>query len=297
MEKVKRKSNTPWLFIALCVLPAFLLTAYFIIWPAIQVLRLSFTDASVLNIGQAEFVGLQNYKDMFEDKHFYQALSNTGKLLLVAPVFTIFFALLLAFTVTQSGLKERGLYRTVFFFPSIVSMTVIGIVWSFIFHPTMGILNYILVGMGFTGFEAFPWTANSATVIWTIAVAYIWQSAGYFMVMHIAAIDSISESVYEAATIDGAGAVTKLFRITLPLIKNIVGITFIFALSGVLDNSFTLSQIMAPRGKGEVLLTYIYTQGFRNSQYGYAMAITAFTLAMAIALSILSRVITDRQEG
>lgn len=297
MGNRKKKSKTPWAFIAACVVPALLLTLYFIVWPAVQVLRLSFTDASVLGIANAEFVGFENYIDMFGDKLFYEALANTGKLLLIAPVLTIVFALLLAFMVTQTKLKERGLYRTVFFFPSIVSMTVIGIVWSFIFHPTMGILNHMLSAMGIEYFEAFPWTADSRTAIWTIAIAYIWQSAGYFMVMHIAAIDGISESVYEAATIDGAGAITKLVRITLPLIKNIVGITFIFALSGVLDNSFTLSQIMTPRGKGEVLLTYIYTQGFRNAQYGYAMAITAFTLVLAIGLSVLSRKLTDQNKG
>lgn len=297
MRNLKKKSKTPRGFIAFCVLPALLLTVYFIIWPAIQVLRLSFTDASVLGIANAEFVGVQNYVDMFSDRRFHEALGNTAKLLVIAPVLTIVFALLLAFMVTQTKLKERGLYRTVFFFPSIVSMTVIGIVWSFIFHPTMGVLNHLLVGMGFENLEAFPWTADSKTAIWTIAVAYIWQSAGYFMVMHIAAIDGISESVYEAATIDGAGAFTKLTRITLPLIRNIVGITFIFALSGVLDNSFTLSQIMTPKGKGEVLLTYIYTQGFRNAQYGYAMAITAFTLLVAIGLSALSRMVTNKNEG
>lgn len=295
MQKRKQATKIPRLFIALCALPAFLLAAYFIIWPAIQVLRYSFTNTSLL-AQNVRFVGLQNYIDMFGDARFYDALWNTLKLMLVAPVVTIAFALLLAFMITQSRLRERGFYRTVFFFPSIVSMTVIGIVWSFIFHPNMGILNKILVGIGLEQFEYFPWTADSSTAIWTIAAAFIWQSTGYFMVMHVAAIDGISHEVYEAATIDGAGPAVKLFRITLPLIKDIVGITFIFALSGILDNSFALSQVMTPRGKGEVLLTYIYTQGFQNAQYGYAMAITAFTLVIAIGFSALSRFVTNRQE-
>jgi len=244
----------------------------------------------------AEFIGLKNYSDMFGDRRFIEALNNTGRLLLVAPVITIVFALILAVMVTQSKLKERNFYRTVFFFPSIVSMTVIGIVWSFIFHPRMGLLNVLLVGLGFEQFEHFPWVADPTTAIWTVAVAFIWQSAGYFMVMHIAAIDGVSADVYEAATIDGAGPIRKLVSITLPLIKNIVGITFIFAISGILDNSFALSRVMTPKGRADVLLTYIYTQGFENARYGYAMAITAFTLILAIGLAAISRLVTGSKE-
>jgi len=297
MKRTRLAVEPPLLFVLACLLPACLLTFYFIIWPAVQVLWLSFTKTSVLGMARSTFIGINNYISMFLDKRFIEAMQNTFLLLLVAPIITIFFALLLAFALTQGPMQERNrnFFRTIFFFPSIISMAVIGIVWSFIFHPNMGILNNVLTGLGFKSFEGFPWTADARTTIWTIAVAFIWQSAGYFMVMHIAAIDSISDSVYEAATIDGAGPVQKLFLITLPLIKDIIGITFIFALSGILDNSFAFSNIMTPRGKGDVLLTYIYTQGFVNAQYGYAMAITAFTLVIAITLSALSRFITDRQ--
>jgi N-acetylglucosamine transport system permease protein len=116
---------------------------------------------------------------------------------------------------------------------------------------------------------------------------------------NIAAIDSIPAEIYEAATIDGAGPVHKLFRITLPMITNIVGITFVFSVSGILDSSFTFSSIMTnggPNGASTVLLSYIYNQGIRNGEYGYGMAITAFTLTLAISLSAFSRYITNRQE-
>ncbi|MCL1820509.1 MAG: sugar ABC transporter permease [Oscillospiraceae bacterium] len=287
------------MFIAVCTLPAFLLAAYFIIWPAVQVLYQSFTNSTVLGLREPEFVGMKNFVNMFGDKNFMTAFWNTAKLVLAAPFFTVVFALILAFMVTQSKLKERGLYRTVFFFPSIVSITVIGIVWSFIFHPTRGVLNKLLALVGQTSFEeqGFAWLVDPNTAIWAIAVAFIWQSAGYFMVMHIAAIDGVADEIFEAATIDGAGQVRKLLSITLPLIKDIVGITFIFSLSGILDSSFTLSRVMTPRGQAEVLLSYSYTQGFTNAQYGYAMAITAFTLIIAIGLAALSRFVTSRQEG
>ena len=178
MQKTIR-TKKPWLFIALCSMPAFLLMAYFILWPAVQVLYLSFTNASVLTIKEgADFVGMKNFTTMFGDRRFIEAFQNTLRLLVVAPIVTIAISLLLAFMVTQSKLKERGVYRTVFFFPSIVSMTIIGIVWSFIFHPRMGVLNKILVWIGLEKFDSFPWTADPDTAIWTIAIAFIWQSAG-----------------------------------------------------------------------------------------------------------------------
>ena len=102
---IRRK---PWLFIAICVLPAFLLTVYFIIWPTVQVLWLSFTNVTSLGFSSAKFIGLENYEYMIGDRHFIRALENTLRLLAIAPAITIFFALVLAFMVTQSKLKERS---------------------------------------------------------------------------------------------------------------------------------------------------------------------------------------------
>jgi len=278
-------------------MPALILTGYFLIWPAIQVFRLSLTNASMLTFLDPNYVGFFNYEYMLGDRRFLQAFQNTIKLLMVVPAITVFIALFLAFTVTQSRLKERSFYRTVFFFPSIVSMVVIGIIWSWVFHPNLGILNTLLEAMGL-GALAQPWVGQSNTALWTIAVAMIWQSAGYFMVMHIAAIDGISNEIYEAATIDGAGATRKLFGITLPLVKDIVGITFVFAISGTLNGSFVLASVMTgggPNGASTVLLYYVYTQGWERGNFGYAMAIAAITLMMAIGLSVTGRLLSSRQ--
>jgi len=298
MIMTRKTFRTPWLFISICTLPALMLTIYFLVWPAVQVFWLSLTNASILGFADAEFVGLENYRYMFGDRRFIQAMENTFKLLAVAPAVTVFCALILAFAVTQSKLRERSFYRTVFFFPAIVSMTVIGIVWSFVFHPNMGILNTFLGALGFESLAQTPWVGQRSTALWTIAAAVIWQAAGYFMVMHIAAIDGIPTEIYEAATIDGAGPVRKLVSITLPLIKDIIGITFVFAVSGTLNSSFVLASIMTgggPNGASSVLLFYIYEQGMKGGSFGYSMAIAAFTLCLAVALSAASRMLTARE--
>lgn len=297
-HRQKKAQSLPVLFICISVLPAVILTLMFTIWPTVQALYLSFTNATSLGLNN-KFVGLDNYIYMFHDKSFIQALKNTAKLMAVVPVITIFCSLVLAFVLNQCKLKERVLYRTIFYFPNIVSLTVVGIIWSFVFHPNVGIINKILGAVGLESLQR-SWLGDSKTALWCIAFTLLWQAAGYYMVMHIAAMDGISPEIYESATLDGASAWRKLVSITMPLMKDIIGITFVLALSGTINLSFVLSQVMTgggPNGASSVLLQYMYTQGFVNGNFGYAMAITVFTLAISVALSMLSRKLTDASEG
>ena len=297
-NRQKKAQPLPVLFICISVLPAVILTLMFTIWPTVQALYLSFTNATSLGLNN-KFVGLDNYIYMFHDKSFIQALTNTAKLMAVVPVITIFCSLVLAFVLNQCKLKEMVLYRTIFYFPNIVSLTVVGIIWSFVFHPNVGIVNKILGAVGLENLQR-SWLGDSKTALWCIAFTLLWQAAGYYMVMHIAAMDGISPEIYESATLDGASAWRKLVSITMPLMKDIIGITFVLALSGTINLSFVLSQVMTgggPNGASSVLLQYMYTQGFVNGNFGYAMAITVFTLAISVALSMLSRKLTDASEG
>ena len=297
-NRQKKAQPLPILFICISVLPAVILTLMFTIWPTVQALYLSFTNATSLGLNN-KFVGLDNYIYMFHDKSFIQALKNTAKLMAVVPVITIFCSLVLAFVLNQCKLKEMVLYRTIFYFPNIVSLTVVGIIWSFVFHPNVGIVNKILGAVGLESLQR-SWLGDSKTALWCIAFTLLWQAAGYYMVMHIAAMDGISPEIYESATLDGSSAWRKLISITMPLMKDIIGITFVLALSGTINLSFVLSQVMTgggPNGASSVLLQYMYTQGFVNGNFGYAMAITVFTLAISVALSMLSRKLTDASEG
>lgn len=297
-NRQKKAQPLPVLFVCISVLPAVILTLMFTIWPTAQALYLSFTNATSLGLNN-KFVGLDNYIYMFHDKSFIQALINTAKLMAVVPVITIFCSLVLAFVLNQCKLKEMVLYRTIFYFPNIVSLTVVGIIWSFVFHPNVGIVNKILGAVGLESLQR-SWLGDSKTALWCIAFTLLWQAAGYYMVMHIAAMDGISPEIYESATLDGASAWRKLVSITMSLMKDIIGITFVLALSGTINLSFVLSQVMTgggPNGASSVLLQYMYTQGFVNGNFGYAMAITVFTLAISVALSMLSRKLTDASEG
>ena len=294
MRKAARRRRNPAGFICVCVLPALILTLFFTILPTIRACLLSFTNATALSLNP-KFCALENYTYMFRDKSFLQALGNTFKLLAVVP---ITLALILAFVIHQSKLPERGLYRTVLYFPNLVSMTVVGIIWSFVFHPTMGLLTSLMKKVGLGQF-VLPWAGNSRTALWCIAIALVWQATGYYMIMHIAAMDGISPEIYEAATLDGASSTRKFISITIPLMKNIIGITFVLAMSGTLVLSFVLSQVMTgggPNGASTVLLKYMYEQGFVNGNFGYAMAISVFSLAISIVLSLISRRLSGSEE-
>ena len=276
----------PRLFIALCTLPALILTIVFMIVPMVNAIYLSFTSSTALSVGfNSKFVFLDNYKYMFQDKDFLQALFNTLKLMLVIPAVTIFLSLVFAFILTQGQLKEKSFYRTVFFFPSIVSMTVVGIVWSFVFNPTRGILNHMLDLFHLSTWK-HAWLGEGKTALWCIGAALVWQAIGYYMVMHV-------------ASIDGATGVQKFFRITIPLLRRSIGTTYILSLSGTINLSFTLSNVMTgggPNGASSVLLQYMYTQGMRNANFGYAMAIAMFTLILAIVLAMISKKVSSEKE-
>ena len=142
------------------------------------------------------------------------------------------------------------------------------------------------------------WLGDSNTALWCIGVVMIWQAVGYYMIMHIAAIDGISQEIYEAAIIDGAGKVRQLLSITVPLIKNIIGRTFILAISGTLGMSLSLAKVMTgggPNGASSVLTYYMFQQGMMQGNFGYAMAITVFTLIMSLGLSFLTEAITEKE--
>lgn len=287
----------PFLFIGVCIIPTLLLSVVFMIIPTIRAFGLSFTDATAMST-DSKFVFLDNYKYMFTDTAFLQAFGNTLKLMVVVPILTLILSLLFAFLLTQTKLREKELYRVLLFLPSIISLTVVGIVWSFVFNPSMGIFNDMLQKIGL-GSLTRAWLGDEKTALWCVAATLIWQAAGYYMVMYIAGIDGISPEIYESATIDGAGQFRKLISITLPLLKDIIGITFVLALSGTINLSFVVVSVMTnggPAGASSVLLQYMYTQAFGNSNFGYAMAIAIFTLALSFVLSFLSRLITNRSE-
>ena len=295
MKKKSSLKKLPHGFLAFAILPSVILITVFLIIPVCRALAMSLTEVQMLS-QKTTFVGLANFQYMLHDDLFWKTLRNTIKVMIVTPIITISIAVILSFVISQSKLKEKDLYVVLFFLPNTLASAVIAIIWALTYHPTSGILNGFLGAIGLSALQ-HTWLGDAGTALWCIAATIIWSSFGYYLVLEMAGIDGISPEIYESATIDGAGFWDKLFRITIPLIKNVIGITFVMNMSGVLGATYTYSTIMTnggPNYASEVLMKYIYSVGIKEGTMGYASALTVVMLVISIFLSLLSRRLTEK---
>lgn len=298
MRLSKKKKNLPWGFILLSVVPSCVLLVLFVFYPMLKSATLSFQDVGLLSTS-GPWVGLDNYAYLLKDEKFAQALVNTLKIMFVIPVVTILISFTLAVVLHRCKLPEKNLYVTIYFFPYFMSATVVSVVYSGILQPTSnGVLNSILSVLGLESWQR-AWLGDKSTALWCIAAVLILCSIGYYVVLYLSGLDSISPDLYEAAKLDGASVWQQVWNITLPLMKNIIGTTFVLLMSGTIGGSFIYSKIMTnggPNGASNVLLRYIYQQGVMNGNVGYSSAITVFTIVLAVILAVLSRTVTSRSE-
>lgn len=242
------------------------------------------------------FIGLDNFRTLINDPIVWKAMGNNIFFLSVTPVLTMGLSLLFAFLLTRKSFFERSFYRTVFFYPNVLAIVVISILWSFIYNPTFGILNSFLEMIGLDHLTR-AWLGESGTVLWALALPMVWQAVGYYMVIYIAAMEGVPSHLYEAAVLEGASPTQQFTQITFPLIWSVVRITIVFFLIGVFNGSFVFVQIMTNSGPdhaSEVLMTYMYKQAMQNGNFGYGAAIGVLSLVIAFILAALSERLTER---
>lgn len=291
-KKMRKKG-----FLMFCVVPSLVLYLYFMVYPSITVFINSVFSWSGLSPVK-EFVGLKNFKTLFEDERFWEAFRNTIFLMIFVTIVTMVISMFLAYTLTRTKLKEKNLYRTLFFFPNVLSIVVIGVLFKQIYAPQTGIINAGLEKIGLSQF-AHAWLGEPETVLWAIGFAMIWQAFGYYMVMYLAGMDSISPELYEVADIEGASKVYQFFKVTLPLMWEIVRVTLVFFIITNINMSFLFVNVMtdgAPDGGSEVLLSYMYKQAFTNANFGYAMAVAVAIFLFSFVLALIVNKLTDSKE-
>jgi N-acetylglucosamine transport system permease protein len=288
MRKAKYQIIVTFLFFPL------LLYIVFVIYPYVQAMYISLTNWRGVS-PSIEFIGLGNYARMLNDPFFWNALKNNAIYLLTLPLMTISVALFLAFMLTQGKVRFSNFYRVTFFFPQVMSLVAIGVLWSFVYHPRIGILNAILAGLGVE--NVIAWLGNPDTAQAALAVVVIWQAVGFFMVLFIAGMESIPVSYYEAAIIDGANQ-WRIFRhITFPLLWDTTRTALVFLAIGALD-MFTITQTMTqggPNRSTEVLAYYLYERAFLSSRFGYATAIAVSMFFIVLTLSVVTMRLTQRE--
>ena len=288
--KIRRKREKN-IFILACLLPALILFFTFMIYPTIEVFRMSMFKWGGFSNNKV-FVGLDNFKILWEDDNFYRTMQNTILLIVVVTIVTVVLAVIFAAILSTEKIRGNNLFRIIFYIPNILSIVVIAGILSAVYDPKAGLLNAMLP-------EAWHklWLGDQSIVIYSLAFALIWQAIGYYMVMYMAGMANIPDSLYEAADLDGAGKIGKFFNVTLPLIWNSIRTTLTFFIISTINLSFLLVQILTdggPDGSTEVFLSYMFKQAYTNSSYGYGMAIGVVVFIFSFGLSGIVSHITKR---
>jgi raffinose/stachyose/melibiose transport system permease protein len=244
------------------------------------------------------FLGLANYGTLLKDKAFWAAFQNNVKFILWTVVGQIGIALLVSMLLTSPLIKLKNFHRTVIFFPVILSAVVVGFLWRIIYNTDYGILNTFLRFIGQANLIK-PWLDDPHIVITSLAIPKIWQYIGYYVVILLAAIQSIDNSILESARIDGAIGWKKLHFIVFPLIKDTVFVTILLCISG---NMKTFAQIFVMTGGGpgnssQVVALYAYQISMERMNYGYGSAVAIGILVLSLLMIAFSRLFNQNKKS
>lgn len=280
----KKKTSSIKIAFWLFVLPALSLYALFFIIPLILSIGFSFTNFDGWKT--LDFIGLDNYKQLFSSSDFYKTLIRTFKYALFSLPFKIIIPLALAMLVTSKHLKFTSLIRTVIYIPVLISALVIGITMNWMFGQEYGLINFIIQSLGGTPLN---WALNPMLATIVISIASNWATAGFFMIMYIGGIKNIPSELYEACDIDGASSWKTFTNVTLPLLMPTTFIVLLLATMGLLKE-YALVQGITSGGPGTsttYMVQFMFDQGFVQNRYGYASAIGVVLSIIFIGISIV----------
>lgn len=267
------------------VLPSLVVFILFMFLPIFLGFWYSLTDYSGLS-DQYSFIGLYNYKKMFSDRYVLVSVKNNAIYAVVYSVLTMIVSLFLA-TLLNRLARFRKFFRVVFFIPYITSMVSVAIIWKMIFNPQDGPLNTILMQLGIT--NPPQWLASTSWALYAIIIVSVWKSSGYYMMIFLTGLQNVPDSLYEAASLDGAGKLQKYLHITLPLISPTIFLNMILITISSFQ-VFDLISVMTDGGPGmstNVLSYRIYCEGFKKMHMGYASSIAYFLFAIILVITLV----------
>lgn len=276
--------NAPYLFIA----PTLILLALFSLLPIAIALVISFTDmdlAGLADLSNISFVGFDNYKEVLLDPSFQKSIFNTLFYVIIGVPLVIIISLLIALLINFGKARIFKAFRVIFYMPSVTNVVAVAVVWSYLYNPSLGLLNYILNSLGF---GSVPWLQDPVMAKISLIILAVWRAIGLNMIIFIAAIKGISKTYYEAAQIDGASNWRQTWSITIPLLRFAIFFVSITTMIGWLqffEEPFVMTKGGPLDGTISVAL-FIYNNGFQFSKFGYAAA-GSFILFFAIILITL----------
>ncbi|MEW2131788.1 sugar ABC transporter permease [Streptomyces sp. NPDC005435] len=278
------------------------LYALFVVWPFIQSIYYTFTDWTGLS-PEFKTVGFDNYRRMLHDDIFWKSLWHSLLFALVLPLVTLGMALFFAFMINVGGRRRRGgpaisgvrgsgFYKIVYFFPQVLSIAIVALLFTFAYNPDTGMINSFLRDIGLGSLQPL-WLGDPSLALWCVMAVLVWSTTGFFVVLFSAGMASIPVELYEAALLDGASRVATFFRVTLPLLWDTVQSGWVYM--GILAlgaESFAVVQIMTtgpggPDYSTTVLVLYVYQKAFRDGQAAYATTIGVALLVVTLAFAAI----------
>lgn len=271
------------------VAPVLVAIGVFFFVPVIAAFVLSFTDFdiySLANIEYARFIGVRNYERIFADPLFWTALKNTLYFLLVGGPLTIAVSLAAALLLNSKLVRFKTLFRTAYFAPVVTTLVAVAVVWRFVYHPRFGLLNYVL---SWFGVSQIDWLGDPVWAMPALILMAVWKNFGYNMIIFIAGLQNIPQELYEAASIDGAGAWQQFTSITIPMLApttlfitiiTMIGYFQLFAEPYVMTQGGPLNSTLS-------IVLYMYQMGFRWWNMGYSAALAFVLFALILAASLV----------
>ncbi|WEX87792.1 sugar ABC transporter permease [Sinorhizobium garamanticum] len=261
----------------LFIIPTILFLIVFNIFPLIYSLGYSFTDFRASTNVSANFVGLQNYRELLNDPFIWSNFAITAKYVIVSVSGQVVVGFGTAMLLNRD-IPLKGLLTTLLLLPMMLSMAVVGLFWKLLYDPSFGIINYAL------GFGSFEWLSNPDMALYAVAITDIWMWSPFVMLLSLAGLSAVPKHLYEAAAIDRAGPFYTFFRITLPLVAPILMIAIIFRTMEAFK-TFDIAYILTSQPTTEVISIRLYKMAFQEWQTGRSCALAYIVLIMVLAIT------------
>lgn len=288
-----RTTLTPYLFLAVPVI----IYLIWVIGPMIYSFYLSLTSWD--GFSSPEFIGLRNFRRLFNDEVFYTSLFNNLEWILVFMTIPIVMGLFIAMALNRE-IPGSKFFKACFFAPMVLSLVVSGLVWSWLYNPAFGLINGFLRAIGL-GSLARGWLSDPEVVMEAIILVAVWRQVGYVMVLYLAGLQSVDPNLIDASQVDGANAVQRFFNVILP---QLAPVTVVVIVISIIDSlrAFDLVSVMTrggPFNSSSVLANFMYIEAFNNYSMGYgaSIAVILFMISLAFILFYLTRIAREEANG
>ncbi|HSE73508.1 MAG TPA: sugar ABC transporter permease [Dongiaceae bacterium] len=275
---------------------AVIIVGWFVYYPIVDNFIVSTTDQDIFT-GEVTNVGLANYDRLLHDPIVWSSLWNNCLYAVISIVFQVFGAFVLAAAIEGLGSERmRRFWRAVYFVPSAISITVTGLLFYFIYQPDIGLLDALLQRLAL-GELMRPWLGDEDTAIYAIITMSQWQGFGYSTLLFAIAIQKIPRELYDAALIDGAGPLRRLWDVTFPLTREMTGLMIIITVTGAFQvfNEVMVMTAGGPNNSSQVLGTWLFQQGFTENNFGYGAAIAAVIFVVTMLTGTAQLIYTRRR--